>query len=82
VSSGGEVDGLTLTHGEGAVGEGLGERGLVRGEDEGAGASSGDGPGAEVGEELNEVGSAGDVEVGEGFVEEQKVGVGEQDACE
>ncbi len=71
-----------LSHGEGVVGEGLGERGLVGGEDDGACAAAGDGPGAEVGEELDHCWADGDVEIGEGLVEEEEFGVGLEDAGE
>ncbi len=52
------------------------------GEDDGAAAAAGDGPGAEVGEELDHVVGGGDVEVGEGLVEEEEFGVGLEDAGE
>ena len=41
-----------------------------------------DGPGAEVGEEFDHVAGGGDVEVGEGLVEEEEFGVGLEDAGE
>ncbi len=50
------------------------------GENDGAGAGDAvdgwEGPGAEVGEELDHVVGGCDVEVGKGFVEEQEFGVG------
>ena len=79
-------DDLAAAHGEGVVGEGLGEMGLVGGEDDGAGSGDavdgGDGPGAEVGEQLDHVVGGGYVEVGEGLVEEEEFGVGLEDAGE
>ncbi len=76
---------LAAAHGEDVVGEGLGEVGLVGGDEDGAGSGApltGDGPGAEVGEEFDHVVGGGDVEVGEGLVEEEEFGVGLEDAGE
>ena len=86
-SSGGlDFDDLAAAHVQGVVGEGLGEVGLVGGEDDGAGAGDavdgGYGPGAEVGEEFDHVQGAGGVEVGEGLVEEEEFGVGLEDSGE
>ena len=76
-------DDLAVAHGEDVVGEGLGEVGLVGGEEDGAAAAAvGDGPGAEVGEELDHVLCGGGVEVGERLVEEEEFGVGLEDAGE
>jgi hypothetical protein len=64
---------LAVAHGEGAVGDGFGEGGLVGGEEDGAGTGYAVDwcyrPGAEVGEELDHVAGASGVEVGEGLVE-------------
>jgi len=77
---------LAAAHVQDVFGEGLGEVGLVGGEDDGAGAGGavdgGYGPGAEVGEELDHVLGAGGVEVGEGLVEEEEFGVGLEDSGE
>ncbi len=72
-----------LAHGEGEVGEGAARwawwvvRTMVR-----LGPVAWQGPGAEVGEQLDHVLGAGDVEVGEGLVEQEEVGVGQEDAGE
>ncbi len=52
------------------------------GDEDGAAAAAGDGPGAEVGEEFDHVICGGRVEVGERFVEEEQFGVGLEDAGE
>jgi len=63
--------------GEDDVGYGLGEVGLVSGEDDGAsGFGVVMGPGAEVGEEVDDGLGRGGVEVREGLVEQEEFGVG------
>ena len=81
-----DLDYLAATHVDGVVCEGLGEMGLMGGDDQGAASGDTvdgcDGPGAEVGEELDHVVGAGYVEVGERLVEEEEFGVGLEDSCE
>ena len=43
-------------------------------------ASSGDGPGAEVGQEFDHLAGAGYIQVRKGLVEEEKLGIGLKDA--